>query len=141
MRAAGGRVSGKVGARKRVTTTFPPVRSMNEATYALSRFDRKPPLPPAWSRSTGPTVGEPVTPIATPEATLTNLRHFGLAAGDDGRSGSACWATASLAPSALGFSWPAHGDGWPFPPLPSDGSTVTVGSPTPPVSSWPLSGM
>src|SRR3954449_8131814 len=110
MRAAGGRVSGKVGARKRVTTTFPPVRSMNEATYALSRFDKKPPLPPAWSRSTGPAVGEPVTPIATPEATLTNLRHLGFAPGEGCRSGPDCWATASLTPSALGFSWSAHGD-------------------------------
>src|SRR3954466_10058112 len=96
-------------------TTRPALRSMNEATYALSRLDRKPPLPPAWSRSTGPTVGEPVTPIATPEATLTNLRHFGCEDGDGGRSGRACWATASLAPCALGFSWPAHGDGCPPP--------------------------
>src|SRR3954468_23892007 len=114
MRTAGGRVSGNVGARKRVTTTLPFARSMNAETYALSRFERKPPLPPTWSRSAGPTCCEPVTPMPTAETTLTNLRHFGVA-GDEfpgaGRSGSACWAIASLTPDAFGFSIDEHGDG------------------------------
>ena len=141
MRSAGGRVSGNVGASKRVTTTWPAERSTNADTYALSRFDRKPPLPPSWSKSAGPTVGDPVTPMATAEPTLTNLRHFGGPEPDvAGRSGSACWETASLTPPTAGFDAVVHGDAA-SPPLPSAGSTVTVGSPTPPVSSRPLSGM
>src|SRR5437764_15177285 len=110
MRSAGGRVSGNVGARKRVTTTWPPERSMNAETYALSGLERKPPLPPSWSRSAGPTCGEPVTPIATDEPTLTNLRHFGGPEGDAGRSGSACCDTASLTPPTAGLDAPVHGE-------------------------------
>src|SRR3954449_3311942 len=110
MRTAGGRVSGKVGARNRVTTTLPFARSMNAETYALSRFDKKPPLPPSWSRSAGPTCGEPVTPMATDEPTLTNLRHFGGPDGEDGRSGSACWDTASLTPPTVGLEAFVHGE-------------------------------
>src|SRR4051812_18460593 len=141
MRTAGGRVSGNVGARNRVTTTLPFARSMKAETYALSRFDRKPPLPPAWSRSAGPTCCEPVALIPTADSTLTNLRHLGGPGSlVDGRSGSACWAIASLTPDAFGLSTVVHGDGMP-PPAPLVDSTVTVGTPTPPVSSRPLSGM
>src|SRR3954451_5049805 len=141
MRDAGGRVSGKVGARKRVIKTLPFARSMNAETYALSRFDRKPPLPPTWSRSAGPTSWEPVTPIPTADRTLTNLRHFGGPLSPvAGRSGSSCWAIASLPPDGLGLSSLEHGDGAPA-PAPLLDSTVTVGRPTPPLSSRPLSGM
>src|SRR3954454_15338496 len=141
MVAAGGRVSGNVGAAKRVTSTGPPLRSMNADTYALSRFDRKPPLPPMASKSAGPACWEPVTPMATEEKTLTNLRQRGGPAGEAGRSGPACPATASFTPPTDGFFWSGPREGWPLAPGPSDGSTVTVGRPTPPVSSRPLSGM
>src|SRR4051794_41431662 len=114
MREAGGGVWGKVGARRRVIRPLPFARSMTAETYALSRFDKKPPLPPTWSRSAGPTSCEPVAPIPTADSTLTNLRHFG---GPDspvgGRSGSACWAIASLTPDAFGLWTVEHGEGVP----------------------------
>src|SRR5438105_672300 len=120
---------------------------MNEYTYALSRFDKKPPLPkfpqgfwlglgawsPTWlsnSRS------------APDWQRFTNLcQSGGLRPGHGGpESGPLCVAYALVAALLEGFSTFRQGELVGGGAVSEVGSHVTCGRPTPPVSSRPASG-
>src|SRR3954452_70863 len=113
-------------------------------------FERNAPLPPAGSAADAGSVNESKNglSVAVRFATWTRFLNFtqrgGLLPGavaEAGTGGPSAADTASLTPGTGGFEKPAHAESAGRPPPGEACSSVTVGSPTPPVSSRPRSGV